>query len=132
MSRVPHKDSKQELLVAKFLYSNGYRYRKNYKLLPGRPDLAITKLKVSIFIHGCFWHGHSGCKYSRIPDTNKEYWENKIKENQKRDISVIKRIEELKWESIIIWQCELRNKLNQDIVLKNLLLHLKRIKDGSL
>ncbi|MGE5406454.1 MAG: very short patch repair endonuclease [Methanosarcina sp.] len=130
MSMVPHKETKQELLVAKFLYSNGFRYRKNYKNLPGKPDLALTKLKVVIFVNGCFWHGHQNCKYSKTPSTNIEYWNKKIVENQHRDQRNIESIKELGWRSIILWQCELKNKSRQEAKLISLLSELINIKNN--
>jgi DNA mismatch endonuclease, patch repair protein len=127
MSKVPQKQSKQELLVSKFLFSKGYRYRKNYKTLPGSPDIAITKQKIAIFVHGCFWHGHLNCQYSKRPTSNIEYWEKKIDENIKRDNDKIDKIEKLGWKVIIIWQCELKNSSMQGFTLNSLLHQLKML-----
>lgn len=79
MSRVPQRDSKQEILVRKYLFSEGFRFRKNDKRLPGSPDIVLPKYKIVIFVHGCFWHVHVDCKYSRLPTTRHEFWKKKLK-----------------------------------------------------
>ncbi len=110
MSKVPQKQSKQELLVCKFLYSNGYRYRKNLKSLPGSPDIAFTKYKIAIFIHGCFWHGHNNCKKATLPTTNITFWKQKIEKNRLRDKRVKQILRKSGWRVITIWECKLKNK----------------------
>lgn len=84
MSKISGKETKYEILVRKFLFEKGFRYRKNDKRLPGRPDIVLPKYKTIIFVHGCFWHGHY-CKAAKLPETNKEFWENKINSNIERD-----------------------------------------------
>lgn len=86
MSAIKGKNTKPELLVRKFLFSRGFRYRLNHPRLPGHPDLVLRKYRTVIFVNGCFWHGHEGCKYYVLPKTNVEFWQNKIKRNQSRDI----------------------------------------------
>lgn len=108
MSRIRSKNSKPELLVRKFLFKNGFRYRLNVKSLPGTPDIVLKKHNTAIFIHGCFWHGHSRCKYFVIPETRKEWWLAKIGQNIKRDNECIKRLYEMSWKVIVIWECELK------------------------
>lgn len=125
MSKVPRKQSKQELLVTKFLYSNGFRYRKNYKSLPGSPDIAITKQKTALFVHGCFWHGHLNCKFAQKPTSNLNFWEKKIEGNIKRDVEKSKCLKELGWKVIILWQCQLKNKTLRKMTLAELLEKLK-------
>ena len=85
MSRIKSINSKPEELVRKYLFSQGLRYRKNVKRLPGKPDIVLSKYKTIVFVNGCFWHGHKECKYSHLPSTNLEYWEKKIADNLERD-----------------------------------------------
>jgi len=109
MSKISGKETKYEILVRKLLFEKGFRYRKNDKRLPGRPDIVLPKYKTIIFIHGCFWHGHH-CKAAKLPETNKEFWENKINSNIERDKNNQLVLRKLGWKIIIIWQCELKNK----------------------
>jgi len=109
MSSVKQKDTKQEILVRKYLFSKGFRFRKNDKRLPGSPDIVLPKYKVAIFIHGCFWHGHD-CRAGHLPSSNIELWESKINRNKERDKSKEELLGQLKWTVIIIWQCELKNR----------------------
>ena len=109
MSKISGKETKYEILVRKFLFEKGFRYRKNDKRLPGRPDIVLSKYKTIIFIHGCFWHGHH-CKAGKLPETNKEFWGNKINSNIERDKKNQHKLEKLGWKIIIIWQCKLKNK----------------------
>lgn len=109
MSRISGKETKLEILVRKHLFSNGFRYRKNVKELPGKPDIVLPKYKTIIFIHGCFWHGHT-CKAGKLPETNYKFWNKKINSNIIRDRKNILMLEEKGWKVIVIWQCELKNK----------------------
>ena len=109
MSKISGKDTKPEILVRKFLFAQGFRYRKNDKRYPGKPDIVLPKYKTVIFIHGCFWHGHN-CPAGKLPGTRKEFWENKIKGNIERDKKNKKKLEKEGWKVITIWQCELKNK----------------------
>jgi DNA mismatch endonuclease (patch repair protein) len=111
MARIHSKDTKPELAVRKYLYSRGYRYRKNDKRLPGTPDIVMRKYGVVIFIHGCFWHGHS--THLRIPKSNIEFWENKIRRNQERDNENKEKLHNMGWCVITIWECQLKPKLRQ-------------------
>ena len=85
MAAIHGKDTKPEILVRKFLFSRGFRYRLNHPRLPGHPDLVLRKYRTVIFVNGCFWHGHEGCKYFRLPKTNIDFWKNKIERNKERD-----------------------------------------------
>ena len=85
MSRIRSKDTKPELIVRKFLFSKGYRYRLNVKSLPGKPDIVLPKYKTVIFVHGCFWHGHEGCKYFVVPKTRTKWWLEKINRNKQKE-----------------------------------------------
>jgi DNA mismatch endonuclease (patch repair protein) len=109
MSRISGKGTKPEILVRKFLFAHGYRYRKNVKELPGKPDVVLTKYKTVIFIHGCFWHGHN-CKAGKLPETRKEFWDNKISDNIARDKKDTNALKESGWKVIIIWQCEIKSQ----------------------
>lgn len=108
MSRIKGKNTKPEMLVRKFLFANGFRYRLNVKTLPGKPDIVLPKYKTVIFINGCFWHGHKGCKYATIPKTRTEWWLEKIKGTQKRDSEAQVDLNVLGWKVIVIWTCELK------------------------
>lgn len=110
MSRIRSKDTKPELLVRKFLHKNGFRYRLHVKDLPGKPDIVLPKYKTVIFIHGCFWHGHEGCKYYVVPKTRTEWWLNKIANNSSNDESYQKQLSSSGWKVLTIWECELRSK----------------------
>ena len=109
MSKISGTETKPEILVRKYLFGKGFRFRKNDKRLPGRPDIVLPKYKTVIFIHGCFWHGHH-CKEGKLPETNKEFWGNKINSNIERDKKNQHKLEKLGWKIIIIWQCKLKNK----------------------
>ncbi|HEY2583101.1 MAG TPA: DNA mismatch endonuclease Vsr [Mucilaginibacter sp.] len=120
MSRIRSKDTKPELLVRKFLHKNGFRYRLHVKTLPGKPDIVLPKYKTVIFIHGCFWHGHEGCKYFVVPKTRTEWWLNKINRNVLKDSETLKQLQKKNWAVINIWECELKssviNKTLSDLV----------------
>jgi len=108
MSQIKGKDTKPEMLVRKFLFSNGFRYRLHNKKLPGKPDLVFPKYRTVLFVHGCFWHGHENCKYFVVPKTRTEWWLNKINGNKKRDHNNIKLLKEEGWKVITVWGCELK------------------------
>jgi len=108
MSRIRAKDTKPEILVRKFLHAKGFRYRLHDKKLPGKPDIVLPKYKTIIFIHGCFWHGHKGCKYFVVPKTRTEWWLNKINSNIANDTKAGKALEKRGWKIIQIWECQLK------------------------
>jgi DNA mismatch endonuclease (patch repair protein) len=108
MSRIRSKDTKPEMIVRKFLFSKGFRYRLHDKNLPGRPDVVLPKYKTVIFIHGCFWHGHEGCRYFVVPKTRTEWWLNKINTNHSKDLAAEDKLRSLGWRIIIVWECELK------------------------
>lgn len=108
MSRIRSRDTKPEILVRKFLFSKGFRFRLHDKKLHGRPDIVLPKYKTVIFIHGCFWHGHNQCKYFVVPKTRTEWWLNKISGNQSNDSKAAKLLEEAGWKIITVWECQLR------------------------
>lgn len=119
MSCIKGKNTKPEEIVRKYLFSQGFRYRKNDKRLPGTPDIVLPKYKIVIFVNGCFWHGHEGCRYFVIPKTNTEFWTKKIETNRKRDIRKINDLQALGWKVIVVWECQLK-KEKADITLNNL------------
>lgn len=125
MSKIRGKETSIEVIVRKFLFSKGFRYRKNDRRYPGSPDIVLPKYKIVIFIQGCFWHGHSGCKLYRIPKTQTEFWENKINRNIERDKSNITKLHNMGWKVIVIWECELRK--NPDIRLNMLLREIEEV-----
>jgi DNA mismatch endonuclease, patch repair protein len=108
MSRIKGKDTKPEMLVRKFLHAHGYRYRLHVKNLPGKPDIVLPKYKTVIFVNGCFWHGHEGCKYYVVPKTKTEWWLNKINGNISNDHKAEQALKQLGWNIITLWECELK------------------------
>lgn len=120
MSRISNKDTEPELLVRKYLFAHGFRYRKNVSSLPGKPDIVLLKYKTVIFIHGCFWHGHA-CKAGKLPNSNHLFWKDKINTNRLRDARDVKKLKEQGWHIIVIWQCEIKNRKLRDLSLLQLL-----------
>ena len=108
MSRIRGKDTKPEEIVRKYLFSQGFRYRKNVASLPGKPDIVLPKYRTCIFVNGCFWHGHEGCKYFVWPKNNAEFWREKIQANIARDEAQIQTLKDVGWIVQIIWECELK------------------------
>jgi len=108
MSMIKSSGTKPEETVRKYLFSKGLRYRKNVKTLPGKPDIVLPKYKTIVFVNGCFWHGHKGCKYFVMPKTNVEFWTEKITKNIARDEITYKKLQNIGWNVIVIWECELK------------------------
>ena len=108
MSRIRSKDTKPELLVRKFLFSQGFRYRIHVKKLPGKPDIVLPKYKTVIFVHGCFWHGHEDCSYFVVPKTRTDWWLSKINRNRELDKQNAEKLEETGWRVMVIFECNLR------------------------
>lgn len=109
MAAIKANDTKPEMLVRRYLHAHGFRYGLHNRKLPGSPDIVLRKYKTIIFINGCFWHGHEGCKYYRLPKSNLEFWQTKIERNRQRDIETIEALKAKGWRVITIWECELRN-----------------------
>ncbi|KAF0200056.1 MAG: DNA mismatch endonuclease patch repair [Bacteroidetes bacterium] len=124
MSRIKGKNTKPEMLVRKFLFSEGYRYRLNVKSLPGKPDIVIRKLNTVIFIHGCYWHGHEGCRYFVVPKTRTDWWVSKITRNVENDKLNQAKLSEEGWRIIILWECMLKPKTREN-TLAHLITELK-------
>lgn len=128
MSKIRSKNTKPENLVRKFLYDNGFRYRKNLKSLPGTPDIVIKKCRTVVLVNGCFWHGHENCKKFKMPKTRVEFWTEKIERNRLRDVESIEKLQRLGWDVVVIWECQLTPKKRKatlnallDVLYKNLL-----------
>lgn len=123
MSRIRCKNTKPEELVRKFLLSQGFRYRKNDARLPGKPDIVLPKYKTVIFVNGCFWHGHEGCRYFVWPKNNAEFWKEKITGNIQRDKHNHQLLANQGWRVIEIWECQLKRSV-VDNTLQNLVLQI--------
>ena len=129
MAAIHGKDTKPEMVVRRWLWGHGYRYRLNHKRLPGKPDIVMRKYRTCIFVNGCFWHGHSvqlqtaqidngqliidNSECCKIPKTNREFWVAKIRRNQERDLKVQHELAAMGWHSITIWECELKPKVRE-------------------
>lgn len=108
MGRIHGKDTKPELVVRSFLFRHGFRFQLHVKVLPGHPDIVLSKYKTVIEVRGCFWHRHPGCRQTTTPSTNVEFWQEKFKRNVDRDRKTEKQLKELGWNLIVVWQCELQ------------------------
>lgn len=124
MSKIGPKDSTQELIIRKLVHSLGYRFRLHRKDLPGKPDLVFPKYKKVIFVNGCFWHGHKDCKRSKLPETNIQFWKEKIGKNIKKDERTHKELKALGWDYLLIWQCEIKKK-NEKLLIEKIKSFLK-------
>ena len=113
MSRIRSTNTKPEEIVRKYLFSRGFRYRKNDKRYPGKPDIVLPKYKTVIFVNGCFWHKHD-CKYFVWPSSNKDYWYPKILRNTERDKQVYEELKALGWRVLVVWECQLKKSVMQD------------------
>lgn len=120
MAAIKGKGTKPEMIVRKYLFSKGLRYRVNNRKLPGSPDIVLKKYKTTIFIDGCFWHGHDSCKYFRLPKSNVDFWRQKIAMNRARDHANNVNLEHAGWKVIRIWECEIRTKAKRDETLSKL------------
>lgn len=109
MSRIRSRDTKPEMLVRRFLHARGFRFRLSPRELPGSPDIVLPRHAAVIFVHGCFWHGHSGCRFAAVPATRIEFWKAKISANQSRDTASAEQLRALGWRVAVIWECALRS-----------------------
>lgn len=109
MAAIRGKDTTPELKVRRLLHSMGYRFRLHQKDLPGKPDIVLSKYRLCIFVHGCFWHQHQDCKRATIPETRKKFWLEKFRKNKKRDELSVVVLEKLGWQVCTIWECETKN-----------------------
>lgn len=111
MSAIRGKNTKPEIVVRKFLFGRGFRYRLNHPRLPGHLDIVLRKYRTVIFVNGCFWHGHDNCKYYRLPKTNVDFWRKKVERNKKRDVEEQRQLVTMGWHCITIWECQLKPKV---------------------
>ena len=126
MASIRGKNTKPEMLVRRFLFSRGFRYRLNHPRLPGRPDIVLRKYRTVIFVNGCFWHGHEGCKNYVVPKSNTEFWTAKIERNRARDIDEQHKLAAMGWHCITVWECQLKPAI-RDNTLNSLVYTLNRI-----
>lgn len=126
MSAIRGKNTKPEIIVRKYLFSKGFRYRLNHVRLPGHPDIVLKKYRTVIFVNGCFWHGHGGCKYFVLPKTNTEFWKKKIKVNKERDVKEQRELAAMGWHCITVWECQLKPAIREQ-TLKSLAYTLNHI-----
>ena len=125
MSMIKGKNTKPEIIVRKFLFSNGLRYRVNVKDLPGKPDIVLKKYNTIVLVNGCFWHGHEDCSIAHIPKSRVEWWKEKITKNKERDKLVYQQLKQLGWDLILIWECQLKKGKREETLL-NLLCQIKK------
>ena len=124
MSQIRNKNTTPEMIVRKYLFSRGLRYRINDIKLPGKPDIVFPKYKTVVFINGCFWHKHDNCKYFKWPKTNEVFWKEKLTRNANRDNAIYEQLKQLEWNVIVVWECELKPDMRQ-ITLEKLYLMIK-------
>lgn len=129
MSRIRSNNTKPEKRLRSLLHRVGYRFRINVKQLPGSPDIVLPKYRTVIFVHGCFWHRHVGCKYAYTPKSRIEFWENKFRSTIERDQKKANALETSGWQVLVVWECELKN--NPQVVLMSIIEKLKEVKNGS-
>ena len=108
MSRIKGRDTKLEIKVRSQLFKDGFRFRKNDKRYPGKPDILLPRYKTAIFINGCFWHNHANCKYAYVPKTRKVFWKNKFKNNKERDRKNFTLLKKMGWQVLVCWECQLK------------------------
>ena len=113
MASIHSKDTKPEILVRRYLFAHGVRYRQNHPRLPGHTDIVIRKYRTVIFVNGCFWHGHEGCKYFVLPKSRTEFWQAKIDRNRERDLEEQRKLAEMGWHCITVWECQLKPKVRE-------------------
>lgn len=111
MAAVKGRDTTPELIVRNMLHKAGFRFRLHRKDLPGSPDIVLPKYQIVIFVHGCFWHQHRGCKGAERPISNRDYWQSKLDRNMARDEKNAAKLRELGWKPVVIWECETKNKM---------------------
>ncbi len=128
MSQIKGKDTKPEMMVRKYIFSKGFRYKIHDKGLPGKPDIVLPRLKVVIFIHGCFWHGHSNCRYFVLPKTRTEWWLKKIERNKQLDSENLKKLRDAGWKVLTIFECKLKSNSRKE-TLDNLVKKLNNISE---
>ena len=121
MSHVRNRDTRPEKMIRSILHKSGFRFRIQRKDLPGKPDIVLPKYKTIIFVHGCFWHQHEGCKKALPPKSNVSFWLEKFRKNKERDRKVIRTLQESGWKVIVVWQCEIPKIKNNPEIIKKLI-----------
>lgn len=127
MSQIRSKNTRPEMIIRSMLHKMGYRFRLHRKDLPGKPDIVLPKYKTVVFVHGCFWHRHKGCKRCTRPTTNQNYWQMKFDRNIKKDRSNKTKLKKMGWKVIIVWECEISNNGWKDKVNKALCQNISNI-----
>lgn len=122
MSGIKGKNSKPEILIRKMLFGAGFRFRLHRRDLPGTPDIVMSGRKIAIFVHGCFWHAHEGCKYFKIPATKPEFWIAKLQSNVERDVRAVEKLTAMGWRVLCVWECATRKPELRSILLEQLVL----------
>lgn len=115
MSRIKGQDTKFEVKIRSWLFKAGYRFRKNDKRFPGKPDIVLPKYNTAIFVNGCFWHNHKSCKYAYIPKTRTKFWVDKFTTNKNNDLKNHKALKELGWSVLVVWECQLKKNFDDKI-----------------
>jgi DNA mismatch endonuclease (patch repair protein) len=131
MARIKGKDTKPEMLVRRALHASGLRYRLHDKRLPGKPDLVFSACKTALFVNGCFFHQHPGCRHARMPKSRLEFWQNKLAGNVERDHRNWRMLNEAGWKFMVIWECETKNRENFKGRIKDLIQLLHRTRDKT-
>ncbi|MCR5078155.1 MAG: very short patch repair endonuclease [Prevotella sp.] len=126
MAAIKGRDTKPELVVRRYLWAHGFRYRVNSPRLPGHPDIVLRRYRTCVFVNGCFWHGHEGCKYYRVPRTNTDFWVRKIARNQERDRQEQQELARMGWHCVTVWECELKGE-RRERTLESLVFTLNHI-----
>jgi len=123
MANIRGKNTKPEILLRSYLFKSGFRFRIHPKELPGKPDIVLPKYKTAIFVHGCFWHYHQGCREGRVPNTNSKFWLDKLSKNVERDAKSEKLLKSLGWKVIIIWECDIEKRIEEtgSLLIKNII-----------
>lgn len=134
MSRIRSKNTRPEMILRKALFARAFRYRVNDKRLPGTPDIVLPKYRTVIFVHGCFWHGHEGCKYATTPKTNTDFWVEKIAKNRERDKTHTEQLVALGWNVLTVWECDIRHNYKHDLpkLIDTIEAEIRRGKSGKI
>lgn len=130
MSKIPSKNTRPEIMVRKYLFSKGFRYRKNVTSLPGKPDIVLAKYNTVVFVNGCFWHAHDGCKWFIPPKSNVDFWNIKFEYNKMRDRNNYEKLNQMGWNILIIWECKIRHE-DPQIILNELVIFLQQFFDSK-
>ena len=131
MAAIRNKDTKPEIAFRKMLFARGYRYRKNVNYIPGHPDLWLAKYHTAIFVHGCFWHRHEGCKYAYMPKSRIDFWEGKFKRNIEHDADVWGMLQKERVRELIVWECTIRNMMKSQAVRENVMCQVEEFLSGD-